>query len=184
MLYITSRSWSDQTGLFTLATFIVQATWTAAYFLLIISTALYTQDTIDSLACISLLKNSETMSNFCPFCCDIKEQESIPLSGEVRLAPANRCWNAARDEAVKLRMSESGPGSEPPLTIHQMFQQTVDKFGDHSALCYKKDGAWVTLNYKEYQQQCRAAAKSFLKVRTSCDAEWVTFKCRKNRSVE
>ncbi|XP_017307775.1 long-chain-fatty-acid--CoA ligase ACSBG2 isoform X2 [Ictalurus punctatus] len=85
-------------------------------------------------------------------------------AGEVRLAPAEQFWCTTRDEAVKLRMSESGPGSEPPLTIHQMFQWTVDNFSDHPALCSKEDGAWVTLTYKQYQHQCRAAAKSFLKL--------------------
>ncbi|XP_060763020.1 long-chain-fatty-acid--CoA ligase ACSBG2-like isoform X2 [Neoarius graeffei] len=92
------------------------------------------------------------------------DDESIPITGEVRLAPAEQYWSTTRDEPVKLKMSESGLGSDPPLTIHQMFQWTVDNFGDHPALCSKKDGAWVTLTYKQYQQQCRAAAKSFLKL--------------------
>ncbi|XP_062873978.1 long-chain-fatty-acid--CoA ligase ACSBG2-like [Trichomycterus rosablanca] len=92
------------------------------------------------------------------------EEESIPLSAKVHLTSADQYWSTAREKAVKLRMRETGPGSEPPLTIQQMFQATVDKFGDHPALCSKKDGAWVTLTYKEYQQQCRAAAKSFLKL--------------------
>ncbi|XP_036385708.1 long-chain-fatty-acid--CoA ligase ACSBG2-like [Megalops cyprinoides] len=61
-------------------------------------------------------------------------------------------------------MSKSGPGSEAPMTIYQMFQETVRNYGDLPALAAKKDGNWETLTYKEYFQQCRAAAKSFLKL--------------------
>ncbi|XP_058231633.1 long-chain-fatty-acid--CoA ligase ACSBG2-like isoform X3 [Hemibagrus wyckioides] len=93
-----------------------------------------------------------------------ENHEYIRITGEVRLAPAEQYWCTTRDKAVKLKMNESGPGSEPPLTIHQMFQWTVDNFGDHPALCFKQDGVWSTLTFKEYHQHCRAAAKSFLKL--------------------
>ncbi|XP_036454558.1 long-chain-fatty-acid--CoA ligase ACSBG2-like [Colossoma macropomum] len=94
----------------------------------------------------------------------ITEEAPIPVTGDVCLAPAEQYWSAEREKAVKLKMAESGPGSEPPLTVHQMFQDTVDKFADHPALRWKKDGVWLTLTYTEYQQQCRMAAKSFLKL--------------------
>ncbi|XP_066512539.1 long-chain-fatty-acid--CoA ligase ACSBG2-like [Hoplias malabaricus] len=94
----------------------------------------------------------------------ITVEKSIPVVGDVCLAPAEQYWSTVRDKAVRLRMAESGPGSEPPFTIHQMFQATVDMFGDQAALRWKKDGAWVTFTYKEYMQQCRTAAKSFLKL--------------------
>uniref|UniRef100_W5L9W3 long-chain-fatty-acid--CoA ligase n=1 Tax=Astyanax mexicanus TaxID=7994 RepID=W5L9W3_ASTMX len=94
----------------------------------------------------------------------ITEDESIPITFEVRLASAEQYWSSARDKAVKLRMAESGPGSEAPLTIHQMFQDTVNKYGDHPALRWKENGAWTTLTYKQYYQHCRTAAKSFLKL--------------------
>uniref|UniRef100_A0A673M4T1 long-chain-fatty-acid--CoA ligase n=1 Tax=Sinocyclocheilus rhinocerous TaxID=307959 RepID=A0A673M4T1_9TELE len=82
----------------------------------------------------------------------------------VRLAQAQELWSTARDKPVKLRMETSGLGSEPPMTIHQMFLATVQKYGDYPALRAKKDGMWVTLTYKEYYQHARAAAKSFLKL--------------------
>ncbi|XP_073688870.1 long-chain-fatty-acid--CoA ligase ACSBG2-like [Garra rufa] len=93
------------------------------------------------------------------------DEPAIPLTpGDVRLAQAQELWSTARDKPVKLRMAASGPGSEPPMTIHQMFMATVQKYGDYPALRSKKDGMWVTLTYKEYYQQTRAAAKSFLKL--------------------
>lgn len=107
------------------------------------------------------------MSPVCPCCPDHKgEEPAIPLTpGDVRLAPAQELWSTERDKPVKLRMETSGLGSEPPMTVHQMFMATVQKYGDCPALRYKKDETWVTLTYKEYYQQARAAAKSFLKVR-------------------
>ncbi|XP_066566872.1 long-chain-fatty-acid--CoA ligase ACSBG2 isoform X2 [Amia ocellicauda] len=90
---------------------------------------------------------------------DVEVTRSVPF-----LAPAEKFWCTDGDGAVKLRMSESGPGSEDPMTVHQMFQQTVKKYGDLPALGFKMDGQWETLTYKAYYQQCRMAAKSFLKL--------------------
>lgn len=106
------------------------------------------------------------MSSVCPCCPDHKgEDVSIPLVvGEARLAPAQDLWSTASDKAVKLRMETSGPGSEPSMTIHQMFKATLQNYGDFPALREKINGMWVTLTYKEYYQHSRAAAKSFLKV--------------------
>lgn len=105
------------------------------------------------------------MPDVCPRCCpDPTDEAAIPVTADVRLAPAECYWSTSREKAVKLRRAESGPGSEPPLTIYQMFQATVDKYGDHPALCWKKDGAWEKLTYNGYRQHCRTAAKSFLKV--------------------
>ncbi|KAG9354120.1 hypothetical protein JZ751_012244, partial [Albula glossodonta] len=83
---------------------------------------------------------------------------------QVALAPAEQLWSTSRDCAVKLRVSKSGPGSEAPMTIYQMFQETVRNYGGRPALAAKKDGNWEMLTYREYYRQCRAAAKSFLKL--------------------
>ncbi|XP_069482831.1 long-chain-fatty-acid--CoA ligase ACSBG2-like isoform X2 [Ambystoma mexicanum] len=80
------------------------------------------------------------------------------------LAPADNLWTTARDGAVRLRMEERGPASEPPVTTLQMFQDTVQRFGNLPALAVKRDGQWQTTTYLQYHQQCRAAAKSFLKL--------------------
>ncbi|KAF3695497.1 Long-chain-fatty-acid--CoA ligase ACSBG2 [Channa argus] len=80
------------------------------------------------------------------------------------LSPADELWSSSRDKAVRLRMESSGPGSETPLTVHQLFLETLENYGDHPALVSKKEGQWVTLTWRQYYQQCRAAAKSFLKL--------------------
>ncbi|XP_018415207.1 PREDICTED: long-chain-fatty-acid--CoA ligase ACSBG2 isoform X2 [Nanorana parkeri] len=73
-------------------------------------------------------------------------------------------WTTQRDGCVKLRMEESGVASLPPITIHQMFEDTVRKYGDYVALASKQGDQWNKLTYKQYYEQCRIAAKGFLKL--------------------
>uniref|UniRef100_A0A8C8EVD0 long-chain-fatty-acid--CoA ligase n=1 Tax=Oncorhynchus tshawytscha TaxID=74940 RepID=A0A8C8EVD0_ONCTS len=90
---------------------------------------------------------------------------SVPLKlSDVSLAPAEQLWCSFRNQAVKLRMTKTGLGCKAPMTVHQMFLETVEHYGDLPALASKKEGQWVTLTWREYFQQCRLAAKSFLKL--------------------
>ncbi|KAK0147002.1 Long-chain-fatty-acid--CoA ligase ACSBG2 [Merluccius polli] len=74
-------------------------------------------------------------------------------------------WTHQRDGEVKLRMGDSGMAAEAPLTTNQMFTSAVERFPDVAALSWKDGEQRRTLSYREYYQQCRNAAKSFLKVR-------------------
>ncbi|XP_077416310.1 long-chain-fatty-acid--CoA ligase ACSBG2-like isoform X2 [Vanacampus margaritifer] len=80
------------------------------------------------------------------------------------LAPAGQLWTTDKEGAVCLRMEASGPAADTPITVHQMFLETVEAYGGHAALAYKKDGQWETLTWRQYYQQCRTAAKSFIKL--------------------
>ncbi|RVE67885.1 hypothetical protein OJAV_G00086270 [Oryzias javanicus] len=96
-----------------------------------------------------------------------EEPKVVPMSTQslaTTLAPADQLWSTSRDKAVKLRMEGSGPGSETPVTIHQLFLETVEKSGDQTALIFKQNGQTASLTWREYYEQCRAAAKSFLKL--------------------
>lgn len=106
------------------------------------------------------------MACSCDSCCPGSEEEPIPIyrQHDVSLKPADLLWTTERDKPVKLRMSETGPGAEIPITIHQMFQRTVDCHGNNPALRWKENGKWIALTYKEYMLQCRTAAKSFIKL--------------------
>uniref|UniRef100_A0A667XS11 long-chain-fatty-acid--CoA ligase n=1 Tax=Myripristis murdjan TaxID=586833 RepID=A0A667XS11_9TELE len=120
-----------------------------------------------SLPAVSWLKhccNRPGSKCSCPCCPPVAEPKPIVLSTATTLAPANQLWSTDRDKAVTLRMEGSGPGSETPMTIHQMFLETVEGYGDRAALASKKEGQWVTLTWRQYYEQCRAAAKSFLKL--------------------
>lgn len=109
----------------------------------------------------------------CPCCPAAEEPKGVPLpvaNVAPRLAPAEQLWSTVRDQAVKLRMEGSGQASDTPLTVHQVFQETVEKYGEHPALVSKEAGQWVTLTWRQYYEQCRAAAKSFLKVCLSANS--------------
>ncbi|XP_035269950.1 long-chain-fatty-acid--CoA ligase ACSBG2 isoform X1 [Anguilla anguilla] len=91
---------------------------------------------------------------------------TVPRPASLSLASSDelKLWTSRRDGEVKLRVSESGPASEPPVTVHQMFTSTVERYGAYPALGWKEGDQWKTLNYKDYYQQCRTAAKGFLKL--------------------
>uniref|UniRef100_A0A671UF09 long-chain-fatty-acid--CoA ligase n=1 Tax=Sparus aurata TaxID=8175 RepID=A0A671UF09_SPAAU len=94
-----------------------------------------------------------------------EKPKPVPMSTTApTLAPADQLWSTSRDKAVRLRMEGSGPASETPMTIHQMFLETVQQYEQFPALAYKKEGRWLTMTWRQYYDQCRAAAKSFLKL--------------------
>ncbi|XP_075060767.1 long-chain-fatty-acid--CoA ligase ACSBG2 isoform X2 [Mixophyes fleayi] len=69
-----------------------------------------------------------------------------------------------RDGAVQLRMEESGVASLPPVTIHQLFEETVKNYGEYTALASKHGDQWEKITYRQYYEQCRIAAKGFIKL--------------------
>ncbi|XP_069071792.1 long-chain-fatty-acid--CoA ligase ACSBG2 isoform X2 [Pleurodeles waltl] len=73
-------------------------------------------------------------------------------------------WTTRRDGEVKLRIEEAETASLFPITIHQLFLEAVKKYGDCFALASKKGDQWSKLTYKQYYQECRNAAKGFLKL--------------------
>uniref|UniRef100_A0A4W5MJA9 Long-chain-fatty-acid--CoA ligase ACSBG2 n=2 Tax=Hucho hucho TaxID=62062 RepID=A0A4W5MJA9_9TELE len=86
-----------------------------------------------------------------------------PDSLSLAMAEPER-WTSRGDGEVKLRMGESGFAAEPPLTVDQMFKTAVERFGSYTALGWKEGEQTKTINYQEYYQACRTAAKSFLKL--------------------
>lgn len=73
-------------------------------------------------------------------------------------------WTSRRDGEVMLRMEESGMALLPPITVHQLFLEAVQKYGDYVALASKQGDQWTKLTYKQYYADCRNAAKGFLKL--------------------
>ncbi|XP_069784019.1 long-chain-fatty-acid--CoA ligase ACSBG2 isoform X2 [Narcine bancroftii] len=78
--------------------------------------------------------------------------------------PALRLCTTSKDGEVKLRNDDSGNPEQPPMTIHQMFLETVENFGDYVGLAFKKGEQWKKITFKQYYNECRDAAKSFLKL--------------------
>uniref|UniRef100_A0A8C3AHN8 Long-chain-fatty-acid--CoA ligase ACSBG2 n=1 Tax=Cyclopterus lumpus TaxID=8103 RepID=A0A8C3AHN8_CYCLU len=87
-----------------------------------------------------------------------------PNSLPVPAAGGCGLWTSQGDAEVNLRMGDSGLAAETPLTINQMFTLAVERFADYTALSWKEGEQQKSLNYREYYQTCRTAAKSFLKL--------------------
>ncbi|XP_041862858.1 long-chain-fatty-acid--CoA ligase ACSBG2 isoform X2 [Melanotaenia boesemani] len=92
----------------------------------------------------------------------VNSQRPDSLSLSVATEPG--LWTSQRDAEVKLRIGDSGVAAETPLTVNEMFASTVKRFGDYTALSWKEGEQQKKLNYKDYYQACRTAAKSFLKL--------------------
>ena len=74
---------------------------------------------------------------------------------------------------MELAIGESGIESVGPITIGQLFKNTLDRPQKHPALQYKEDGEWKAISYKEYYRHCVNAARSFLKVGVGIVYVWV-----------
>ncbi|XP_076443994.1 long-chain-fatty-acid--CoA ligase ACSBG2-like [Babylonia areolata] len=79
-------------------------------------------------------------------------------------APADSLWTTRRDGAVKLRLTDSGPGALPPTTVPTLLHQTAHNIPNAIALSVKRKGFWVNWSYREYLEDVRKAAKSFIKL--------------------
>ncbi|XP_006126863.1 long-chain-fatty-acid--CoA ligase ACSBG2 isoform X1 [Pelodiscus sinensis] len=73
-------------------------------------------------------------------------------------------WTTRRDGEVKLRLDQHGIGSEKPKTVNELLQESVRKYGDYFALASKKGDKWIKQTYRQYYEECRKAAKSFIKL--------------------
>ncbi|XP_076715260.1 long-chain-fatty-acid--CoA ligase ACSBG2-like [Callospermophilus lateralis] len=50
------------------------------------------------------------------------------------------------------------------MTIPELFQESVQRFGSYPALAWKDDEKWETLNFYQYYQGCRKAARALIKL--------------------
>ncbi|KAM3828530.1 long-chain-fatty-acid--CoA ligase ACSBG1 [Vipera latastei] len=78
------------------------------------------------------------------------EKDSAPL------------WITRVDGQVKLRRDPTC--SQAPMTVHQMFLESLEKYKSLNALASKKEGKWEKITFSEYYHLSRKAAKSFLKL--------------------
>ncbi|XP_078280110.1 long-chain-fatty-acid--CoA ligase ACSBG2 [Rhinoraja longicauda] len=88
----------------------------------------------------------------------------LPLLVRSLGCPAASLSTTRKDGEVNLRMGDSDGVEQPPITVHQMFAQTVDRFGDYAALASKHGEQWKKITFRQYYTECRDAAKSFLKL--------------------
>ncbi|XP_046857270.1 long-chain-fatty-acid--CoA ligase ACSBG2-like [Xenia sp. Carnegie-2017] len=89
---------------------------------------------------------------------------SLAEDMDSKLAPAENFWSVSPNGAVKLRIGATKYDSDEPITVHELFKRTVEKSGIAFALAVKRDGKWEKWTYKRYMQECRTAAKGFIKL--------------------
>ncbi|XP_047565127.1 long-chain-fatty-acid--CoA ligase ACSBG2-like isoform X3 [Lutra lutra] len=68
-----------------------------------------------------------------------------------------------RDGEVHLRQEDTFT-SQAPITVHDMVMNTAIKYANYIALGSKHRNGWHLLTYIEYYEECRRAAKAFLKL--------------------
>ncbi|KAM9242671.1 long-chain-fatty-acid--CoA ligase ACSBG2 isoform 1-T1 [Dugong dugon] len=94
-----------------------------------------------------------------------QEEEAEDLKVDMNKAQdALRLWTVHRDGEVLLRLTKHGPGHEAPITIPDFFCESVSRFGTYPALATRNNDKWEFLNYNQYYQACRKAAKALLKL--------------------
>ncbi|KFO28802.1 Long-chain-fatty-acid--CoA ligase ACSBG2 [Fukomys damarensis] len=75
-----------------------------------------------------------------------------------------RLWTTHRDGEVVLRLSKYGPGHETPVTIPELFQESVKRFGACPALAWKSRRKSETLSFTKYYEACRKAGRALIKL--------------------
>lgn len=71
-------------------------------------------------------------------------------------------WTTRADGRVRLRLEPFC--TQRPYTVHQMFYEALDKYGNLSALGFKRKDKWERISYYQYYLIARKVAKGFLKV--------------------
>ncbi|XP_056409704.1 long-chain-fatty-acid--CoA ligase ACSBG2-like isoform X2 [Hyla sarda] len=73
-------------------------------------------------------------------------------------------WTCRTDGEITLRMEVSGAAALCPVTVPQLFSKAVKKYGQKVALCVRASDGWQEMTYSQYELQCRAVARGFLKL--------------------
>lgn len=89
---------------------------------------------------------------------------SEPRKGPDQILPATsfKTWEA--DEAVTLYITEEGPSSMKPVSIHTMFKKLSMSFPEHPALAVMRNNMWKYWTYKEYFDASRIVAKALIRL--------------------
>ncbi|XP_054418102.1 long-chain-fatty-acid--CoA ligase ACSBG2 [Pteronotus mesoamericanus] len=94
-----------------------------------------------------------------------EEAENLAVNMSKTKVPLNSgLWTIHPDGEVLLRFSKHGPGHETPVTIPEFFKESVSRFGTYPALASKNGKKWEVLNFNQYYEACRKAARALIKL--------------------
>ncbi|MEJ1275147.1 acyl-CoA synthetase bubblegum family member 1 [Cricetulus griseus] len=107
----------------------------------------------------SSLIDGQTLSKESP-------SHGLELSAPEKASPSNASeealWTTRADGRVRLRLEPFC--TQLPYTVHRMFYEALDKYGDLSALGFKHRNKWERISYYQYYLISRKVAKGFLKL--------------------
>lgn len=83
-------------------------------------------------------------------------------NGPDQILPATSFKTSDPDGMVQLHLTEEGPMSEQPISLHTMMQKKAENYAEHPALAVKRDGVWKYWTYKDYFSESRTVAKAFI----------------------
>lgn len=63
-----------------------------------------------------------------------------------------------------IKVEKKGPNSLVPSTVLDVFKQTVNKYGDKTALFVKIENNWRGWTWSEYYEEVMRAARSLAKI--------------------
>ena len=69
-------------------------------------------------------------------------------------------WTTDIDQELPVRMRASGPGSERPLTLCQLFEKAVKSGGDRPAMFVERGGNYINWTWTQYDRESRQFAKA------------------------
>lgn len=71
-------------------------------------------------------------------------------------------WATAADAELPIKIGNSYPANLEPRTVMQVFESTVKRHGDKTAVAVKRDGAWKKWTWQQYYNDVRRAAKAMI----------------------
>ncbi|XP_060075847.1 long-chain-fatty-acid--CoA ligase ACSBG2-like [Ylistrum balloti] len=77
---------------------------------------------------------------------------------------AKTMWTSDPSTPVILRMGDTPPYSNTPITTISVFENTVKKLPNGIAITVKRNGEWVKWTYQQYYDEVKTAAKAFIKL--------------------
>lgn len=95
---------------------------------------------------------------------EVVKQDEPTSADDKDLAPADKFWTTDRDGAVKIRVGITEHDNVKPITVHELFKNTVERAGDSVAFAVKRNDQWQKWTYSQYMEDCKTAAKGFIKV--------------------
>ena len=73
-------------------------------------------------------------------------------------------YDTRPEGGIKLKMTPTGKASYEATTLPALFLKTVNAYGAKKAICVKRDDVWKHWTWRQYYDDCSAAAKSFIQL--------------------